>query len=219
MSNHRAICEQAASLLLINVKWAKSISTLRALPYSDQLLLLEESWRELFILGAPHFLPGLDFGTVIRASRILEKAPEKVTTYVQEINAFQEALTKLSQFHLDVQELAYLRAMCLFKTNFAKTVGTSIQSASTSVGGRSLNDTTAITKIQDHTQLTLNKYISTTHPGQPLRFGKLLMFLPTLKCTSSETIEELFFRNTIGDIPIEKIICDMYKTALPQLIM
>jgi nuclear receptor subfamily 2 group E protein 1 len=78
---------------------------------------------------------------------------------------------------------------------------------------RTLADPAAVATLQDHTQLTLNKYIVTAHPGQPLRFGKLLLLLPTLRTVSAATIEELFFRKTIGDIPIERIICDMYKTS------
>jgi nuclear receptor subfamily 2 group E protein 1 len=78
---------------------------------------------------------------------------------------------------------------------------------------RTLVDAAAVAALQDHTQLTLSKYIATAHPGQPLRFGKLLLLLPTLRTVSAATIEELFFRRTIGNIPIERIICDMYKTS------
>jgi nuclear receptor subfamily 2 group E protein 1 len=78
---------------------------------------------------------------------------------------------------------------------------------------RTLVDAAAVAALQDHTQLTLSKYIITAHPGQPLRFGKLLLLLPTLRTVSAATIEELFFRRTIGNIPIERIICDMYKTS------
>jgi nuclear receptor subfamily 2 group E protein 1 len=78
---------------------------------------------------------------------------------------------------------------------------------------RTLADGAAVVALQDHTQLTLSKYIATAHPGQPLRFGKLLLLLPTLRTVSASTIEELFFRRTIGNIPIERIICDMYKTS------
>jgi nuclear receptor subfamily 2 group E protein 1 len=104
--------------------------------------------------------------------------------------------------------------------NFLSTDVDSGSSSSSSTKGstpgtndRTLADPAAVAILQDHTQLTLNKYIVTAHPGQPLRFGKLLLLLPTLRTVSAATIEELFFRKTIGDIPIERIICDMYKTS------
>ncbi|KAJ8983263.1 hypothetical protein NQ317_015612 [Molorchus minor] len=74
-----------------------------------------------------------------------------------------------------------------------------------------LADPAKITSLQDETQLTLNRYIATAHPGQPLRFGKLMLSLPSLRNVSTNTIEQLFFRQTIGNIPIVRIICDMYR--------
>lgn len=76
---------------------------------------------------------------------------------------------------------------------------------------KGLRDLQTVAALQDQTQLTLNKYISTAYPTQPFRFGKLLLLLPSLRSVSNRTIEELFFRKTIGSIPIERIICDMYK--------
>ncbi|KYN20709.1 Protein tailless [Trachymyrmex cornetzi] len=46
-----------------------------------------------------------------------------------------------------------------------------------------------------------------------LRLNKLLLLLPTLRSVSAHAIEELFFRTTIGVIPIERIICDVYKAS------
>jgi hypothetical protein len=44
-----------------------------------------------------------------------------------------------------------------------------------------------------------------------LRFGKLLLLLPSLRSMSPERIELLFFRKTIGNAPMEKLLCDMFK--------
>lgn len=43
------------------------------------------------------------------------------------------------------------------------------------------------------------------------RFGKLLLLLPALRFISSERVELLFFRRTIGNTPMEKLLCDMFK--------
>ncbi|CAG7824517.1 unnamed protein product, partial [Allacma fusca] len=77
-----------------------------------------------------------------------------------------------------------------------------------------LKDSRFIAALQDQAQSTLIKYIGSTYPSQPLRFGKLLLLLPLLKSVKALTIEELFFRKTIGGIPIDRIICDMYKSGL-----
>jgi len=39
-------------LLLLCVRWAKSVPTFLQLTFRDQAILLEESWSELFILTA-----------------------------------------------------------------------------------------------------------------------------------------------------------------------
>ena len=119
-----------------------------------------------------------------------------------EIKSCQDAIEKFRSMNLDQTEFACLRAIILFKTD---------SSDSTT---RNLRESQFITALQDQAQLTLNKYISVTHSSQPFRFGKLLLLLPLLKTVKARTIEELFFRKTIGETPIERIICDMYKANL-----
>ncbi|XP_063243296.1 nuclear receptor subfamily 2 group E member 1 [Bacillus rossius redtenbacheri] len=188
-----AVCESAARLLFMNVQWAKSVPAFTALALHDQLMLLETSWRELFVLGAAQFLPPLDLGAVLTACGTLHARPP----LLREVQLFQEKLDDIRRMLVDPHEFACLRAIALFST----------------AGGDSLQDPAAVVALQDHTQLTLNKYISTAYPAQPFRFGKLLLLLPSLQLVSSHTIEELFFRRTIGHIPIQRIISDMYKTS------
>lgn len=100
-NNPAAICESAASLLLMNVKWAKNVPSFTSLPMSDQLLLLEESWRELFVLGAAQFLAPLDLGPVIQHCGALDSSnEEKVSTFLVEVRDFQETLEKLVNFQV-----------------------------------------------------------------------------------------------------------------------
>lgn len=204
------ICESAARLLFMNVKWAKNVPAFTSLSLSDQLLLLEESWRELFVLGAAQFLIPVDLSTLVHASGALTRQPERSIGFLHEVKIFQETLSKFVHIRVDPHEFACLRAIVLFKTAFD---APSSSSDSPKVEAKVLTDVASVATLQDQTQLTLNKYIQTAQPGQPLRFGKLLMLLPALKSVSNNTIEELFFRRTIGNIPIEKIICDMYKAS------
>lgn len=77
-----------------------------------------------------------------------------------------------------------------------------------------LRDVSSVAALQDQAQLTLNKYIAAVYPGQQaLRFGKLLLALPPLRAVSGTSIEELFFRKTIGNIAIVRLLSDMYKSS------
>ncbi|KAL1466226.1 hypothetical protein MTO96_042869 [Rhipicephalus appendiculatus] len=64
--------------------------------------------------------------------------------------------------------------------------------------------------MQDQAQTTLMRCVQAAHPTQPHRFGKILLALAWLSTVPSATIEELFFRKTIGTIPIARLLGDIY---------
>ena len=78
---------------------------------------------------------------------------------------------------------------------------------------QTVHDVHSVSVLQDQAQLTLSKYIQNAYPTQPFRFGKLLLLLPTLRTVSGRTIQDLFFRKTVGNIPIERLLTDMYKSG------
>lgn len=78
---------------------------------------------------------------------------------------------------------------------------------------KTLRDSHAVASLQDQAQVTLSKYIESTYPSQPFRFGKLLLLLPLLQTVSSKVIEDIFFKRTIGHVPIDKLIVDMFKSG------
>jgi len=185
-------CETAARLLFMNVKWANNLASFTSLPYSDQILLLEESWRELFVLGISRFIPASEIASLIKdQSLTLETRSE--------IKSLQEIIVKMSSLEIDSKEFDCIREILLLKNNVEDL--------------KDLRDTAAISSLQDQTQLTLSKYITEAKPHQPTRFGKLLLLLPSLRSVSSSTIHSLFFKNTISEeVPLDKIVVDAYKT-------
>ena len=67
-NNPEAICEAAARLLFMSVKWAKNVPAFLSLPFRDQVVLLEEGWRELFVLGAAQFQMPIEAGPLLAAA-------------------------------------------------------------------------------------------------------------------------------------------------------
>lgn len=203
--NPRDICETAAGVLFFNVKWAKKLKEFTDLPTSDQFLLLEESWRDLFILGAAQYLGINELNVMIEAYASSENNKQLVEKLKGEVGKLQSILTKIIQYRVDPQELTCLRAMALFQN----TIETSSEARSSEK--RSLENVEKVTKEYENAQLTLNRYTVTTNPMQPLRFGQLLLLLPELKKVSAGAIEDLFFKNTIGNVPIVTVILNVYK--------
>lgn len=128
------ICESAARLLFMNVRWAKSVPAFTTLPSRDQIILLEESWRELFVLGAAQFTLPIEAGTLMTALGLSSSpfagmagmpcppmptspvSSERQLGLLGEIKAFQETVAKFKQLNVDATEYACLRAVILFKT-------------------------------------------------------------------------------------------------------
>lgn len=48
-------------------------------------------------------------------------------------------------------------------------------------------------------------------PSSKARFGKLLLILPSLNSISPRALETLFFRKTVGNIKVEKVIADLFQ--------
>lgn len=76
---------------------------------------------------------------------------------------------------------------------------------------RGLKDPSQIENLQDQAQVMLWQHCRTQLPGQVARFGRLLLMLPLLRIVSANKVEAAFFQKTIGNTPMEKVLCDMYK--------
>lgn len=75
-----------------------------------------------------------------------------------------------------------------------------------------LKEATTIRNVHEESQQMLNTYVNYRYPLQPFRLGKLYLTMTSSKNISSKVIEDLFFRRTIGPVPISRIICGMYKS-------
>lgn len=70
-----------------------------------------------------------------------------------------------------------------------------------------------VEQLQDQAQSMLGEYDRQTYPNQQVRFGRLLLMLPALGVLSSKCIEQMFFRGTLDNIPMERLLSDMFKSA------
>ncbi|XP_049267614.1 protein dissatisfaction [Rhipicephalus sanguineus] len=207
-----SVQEVTARLLFMVIRWVKCLPTFQTLSKSDQVTLLEESWKDLFLLYMAQWsvaadivssLPGLKGGngpspTAANSLRLhqsdhLDGAPSSPQR-AAELHYIQDVMRRLRQLSPDDTECSCLKAVVLFKP---ETIG--------------LCDVHPVEMLQDQAQCVLGDYIRHKHPRQPTRFGRLLLLLPSLRAVSAATVERLFFRDTIGNIPIERILGDMYN--------
>ncbi|XP_076090891.1 nuclear receptor subfamily 2 group E member 1-like [Mytilus galloprovincialis] len=192
------IYETAARLLFMCVKWARSIPSFLQLPFRDQAILLEESWCELFILSAAQWSLPIDIGTLMTNNgySLDANTGDRSFLIAAQLRLVQDIISRLNANRVDTTEYACLKALVLFKPE-----------------ARGIRDYFQIELLQDQAQLMLNDYILTNQSPNKFRFGKLLLLLPVLRTLSPRAVEDVFFRRTIGSIPIERLLCDMFKSS------
>ena len=101
---------------------------------------------------------------------------------------------------------------CLLFTAFETSTSGCAPQTGSKDGSKILREFHSVAALQDQAQVCLSKYIESTYRNQSFRFGKMLLLLPSLKQIQGRTIEEVFFRKTIGAISIERLLVDMFKS-------
>uniref|UniRef100_A0A671VLB1 Photoreceptor-specific nuclear receptor n=1 Tax=Sparus aurata TaxID=8175 RepID=A0A671VLB1_SPAAU len=193
-SSSENVYETSARLLFMSVKWTKNLPVFSNLPFRDQVILLEEAWSELFLLCAIQWSLPLDSCPLLSLPDLCPGMQGKTSYTSLDLRLLQEVFSRFKALAVDPTEFACLKAIVLFKPET-----------------RGLKDPEQGENLQDQSQVMLAQHIHSHYPSQPARFGKLLLLLPSLRFVNSERIELLFFHRTIGNTPMEKLLCDMFK--------
>ncbi|XP_044048468.1 photoreceptor-specific nuclear receptor [Siniperca chuatsi] len=189
-----SIYETSARLLFMSVKWAKNLPVFAHLPFRDQVILLEEAWSEMFLLCAIQWSLPMDSCPLLSLPDLSPTQQAKISLPTADLQVLEEVFNRFKALAVDPTEFACLKAIVLFKPET-----------------RSLKDPEQVENLQDQSQVLLSQHNHSVYPSQSARFGRLLLLLPSLHFVSSEKIEQLFFHKTIGNTPMEKLLCDMFK--------
>ncbi|XP_035437979.2 nuclear receptor subfamily 2 group E member 1 [Spodoptera frugiperda] len=200
-SDSSTICESAARLLFMNVQWSQNLPAFVNLSMEDRLAILENSWKNLFILGAAQYLYPMDLNMLVDRNN-------SIVVNKKEIEFFEKSLEEISNLNPDANEYACLRAIMLFNSHLDKDGGGS--PSSTGSENKKLQKVAAVALLEKQSMHMLNEYCLRAYPLHLRRSSRLMDLIPIIKNVPSFTIVELFFRATIGDIPIERILADMY---------
>uniref|UniRef100_A0A1A9WI80 NR LBD domain-containing protein n=1 Tax=Glossina brevipalpis TaxID=37001 RepID=A0A1A9WI80_9MUSC len=200
------VYETSARLLFMAVKWAKNLPSFASLSFRDQVILLEESWSELFLLNAIQWCIPLDASSCPLFSVAEHCNNHDVTIngstkncltkeeIASDVRTLYEIFCKYKAVLVDPAEFACLKAIVLFRPET-----------------RGLKDPAQIENLQDQAHVMLSQHTKAQFTAQVARFGRLLLMLPLLRMINSHKIELVYFQRTIGNTPMEKVLCDMYK--------
>lgn len=99
-------------ILQVTFSWPCTVSTFTELPIGDKAKLLDEAWAELFLLGLIESdIPPSIFAGYLQHVIYLFKTKDDV----QKIEKFELVLRKLRSLSIDRNEMAFLKAIALFK--------------------------------------------------------------------------------------------------------
>ncbi|NWZ90087.1 NR2E3 protein, partial [Nesospiza acunhae] len=235
------IYETSARLLFMAVKWAKNLPVFSNLPFRDQVILLEEAWSELFLLCAIQWSMPLESCPLLAVPEPgpgkLLPATLDVRALQETLGRFKALAVDPTEFACMKAVVLFKPGEASTSSHHWPSPCPSpachpLVPAET----RGLKDPEQVENLQDQSQVMLGQHNRSHYPGQPIRyccpypltgdtrlghppmatapsprFGKLLLLLPALRFISSERVELLFFRRTIGNTPMEKLLCDMFK--------
>ena len=139
--NPEKIYESSVRILYMSVSWARSIPTFVELPFTDQALLLEACWSELFILCMIQCSVPMDLSVLLSAAgaHAEKESSQNVPGSVQDLRTLQHIVQRFQNLAIDATEFACLKATVLFKPGmYLETLGTVIIKSRDMIGFFSL---------------------------------------------------------------------------------
>ncbi|XP_041471048.1 retinoic acid receptor RXR-like [Lytechinus variegatus] len=183
--------------LYMMVKWAKSIPMFKQLCLEDQMSLLKASFMDLNVLRLAYrsldCLPMLQFTTKCK----LTISECKEIGWGDLTEATVEFCATLRDLSLDITEFCILNGLVVC---FPDAPG--------------LVDVDSVTALQKTYLDCLQKYIATTFPNQPKRYGKILMRLPTLRKVSAKAMEQFMGLKLAGKIQVPGLVEEMMNCTI-----
>lgn len=95
------------------VRWVRCLVPFQTLSKTDQQLLLQESWKELFLLNFAQWSVPWDLASLFDSPQVRERIPDDSTT-TMEMKTVQEILCRFRQLSPDSSEVGCMKAVILF---------------------------------------------------------------------------------------------------------
>lgn len=120
------VYEIATRLLFLTVDWARSIQSFRSLESTDQLVLLQSTWSDLFMLGVAQCSSSFPLSPLLTLAAVHvaqsdgtdrdHKSTDHGTNMLDKIMSVKDLLFSLEKLELDSVEYAFLKAIILFNS-------------------------------------------------------------------------------------------------------
>ncbi|XP_009933950.2 nuclear receptor subfamily 0 group B member 2-like [Opisthocomus hoazin] len=189
-----ATCRRASEVLLKTLTFIRNLPSFYHVPWEDQLVLIQQNWSPLFVLGmaqewedfdlrelsAPSLLKKILLNQSSTASN--ELGSSSLGASLAEVQKMKNLLWKFWDLDLSAKEYAYLKGIILFNS-----------------GCHALKCLPYVQTLQQEAQQALMEFISTMFNRNLGRFACILQLIISLRDIDADAIEELFFRPILGE--------------------
>ncbi|XP_066541900.1 nuclear receptor subfamily 0 group B member 2a [Hoplias malabaricus] len=193
-------CSLASSVLVKTICFMKSLPAFQQLPAKDQLLLLQNCWTPLFLLGLAQERVAFEVEDTPAPSMLkqillnhqdAQEQPREQPTLAG-VQKLKSCLKRFWSLDLSPKEYAYLKGTIIFNPD---------------VPG--LRAALFVEGLQQEAQLALQEVLHLLHPEDQGRFARLLLAASSLKTITPALITELFFRPIISQVHLLDLLTDM----------
>ncbi|NXC23976.1 NR0B2 protein, partial [Campylorhamphus procurvoides] len=198
-----ATCRRASEVLLKTSAFIRNLPSFYYMPLDDQLVLIEQNWAPLFVLGmaqegvdfelreisAPSLLKEILLNQSLTASN--EPGSSSSGASLAEVQKMKNLLWKFWDLDISAKEYAYLKGIILFNS-----------------GCCILKSLPYVQTLQQEAQQALMEFISTMFPGNLGRFAWILQLIVSLQDIDADAIEELFFRPVLGEATLNVLLIE-----------
>ncbi|XP_074720827.1 nuclear receptor subfamily 0 group B member 2-like [Strix uralensis] len=198
-----ATCRRASEVLLKTLSFIRNLPSFYHVPWEDQLVLIQQNWAPLFVLGMAQ--EGVDFDLrEISAPSLLKKillnqswtasnelGSSLLGASLAEVQKMKNLLWKFWDLDISVKEYAYLKGIILFNS-----------------GCHVLKCLPYVQTLQQEAQQALMEFISMMFHRNLARFSWILRLIASLQDIDADAIEELFFRPILGEATLNVLLLE-----------
>ncbi|XP_013419762.1 nuclear hormone receptor FTZ-F1 beta-like [Lingula anatina] len=176
------------------VRWARNLPDFAGIETDDQILMLQNAWSELLLVGCCWRSIGVQNQLLLSNGKLMTlemaRAIEVEETFTRLLNLTQH----LRRLKVDKHEYACFKVLVLISPD---------------IDG--LKNPTSIREYQDHINEALLTYTSTHFPEMPTKFGELLLRIGELTQTAVIAKEQLVRKHMAGTIPTFSLLTELIK--------
>ncbi|XP_037933797.1 nuclear hormone receptor HR78 isoform X2 [Teleopsis dalmanni] len=196
------VCETGSRIIFLSVYWLRKIAAFQQLDEETQAKLLRSAWPGLLAIAIAQST-NLSVPTIVstfisnirQLSNIDKIEPQKIRKHSEHATNLYVFIQEMQTSEVSHIEYALLRLVYTFNPFLI-------------IDPKERNLQTYIKRVQMYALTTLRNHIATYKTAAEVeeRFNELVMNLLPLRALETETIEELFFANLVGQVQIDSMI-------------